>query len=113
MPNKRLTAREILSENLRALMAVRPDLDSQPKIAARAGIKQSSVGRIIRGEVECKIDSVDGLARAFGLETWQLLLPGLDVRHPPILRSINDKERALYERLKVAAQDIANYSQDD
>ncbi len=75
--------REILAANLRALGRQRRDeLGSQPKVAARAKVGQRTVGRAMKGEVAATIDSVERLARACGIEVWQLLHPDLAVSHP-------------------------------
>jgi transcriptional regulator with XRE-family HTH domain len=112
MASKLLSARENLSANLRVLMQATPDLDSQPKIAKRSGVSQSTVGRLIRGDVRCKLDSLDGVARAFGLAAWQLLVPDLDPTNPPVLRELNHHERELYERIRAAAQELAQYAKE-
>lgn len=109
MAHKLLSARENLARNLRVLMDMTPDLSSQPKIAKRSGVSQSTVGRLIRGDVRCKLDSLDGVARAFGLQAWQLLVPELDPRNPPLLRELNHHERELYERIREAAQELVHY----
>ena len=67
--------KEVLSENLRALMASRPALDTLPKITAKTfgRLSNGKLDRIRRAAVATDIDSVEQLAEAFGLEAWQLL----------------------------------------
>jgi transcriptional regulator with XRE-family HTH domain len=67
--------RDILSANLRALMAVRPDLDTLPKITARSGVTNGTLDRIRRAVVSTRVDELEKLGKAFGVEAWQLLRP--------------------------------------
>lgn len=71
---------ELLAGNLRAMRRERAaDLGSQPKIASKAKVGQRTVGRALKGEVSTTIGSIERLARAFGLDAWQLLHPDLSV----------------------------------
>lgn len=96
--------RVILSSNLKALMAARPDLDTIKKIVNRGGGSNGTVGRMLQGHTATRIDAVHDVARVFGLEAWQLLVPGLDPAHPPTLEM--DAERAT--RLQAQLVQIAN-----
>lgn len=63
----------ILARNLRRLMDRTPALDTQVKVAARASISQSTVGRLLRGEVYAQLSQVEALAEAFKVEVSSLL----------------------------------------
>ena len=67
--------RDILANNLRALMAARPDLGTLPKITARSGVSNGTLDRIRRAAVSTRVDELDKLGRAFGIEAWELLRP--------------------------------------
>jgi transcriptional regulator with XRE-family HTH domain len=67
--------RDILSNNLRALMAAHPDLNTLPKITAASGVSNGTLDRIRRAAVSTRIDELERLGRAFGVEPWQLLRP--------------------------------------
>lgn len=67
--------RDILSANLRALMASRPDLDTLPKITARSGVTNGTLDRIRRAVVSTRVDELEKLGKAFGIEAWELLRP--------------------------------------
>lgn len=54
-------------------MAARPDLDTQVKLARRAGLSQSTVARILSGDSSATADSLAQLARAFGTSPASLL----------------------------------------
>jgi transcriptional regulator with XRE-family HTH domain len=67
--------RDILANNLRALMAARPDLGTLPKVTARSGVSNGTLDRIRRSVTSVRVDELDKLSRAFGVEPWQLLRP--------------------------------------
>jgi transcriptional regulator with XRE-family HTH domain len=67
--------RDILSSNLRAMMAEHPDLDTLPKITAASGVSNGTLDRIRRAAVSTRIDELERLGRAFGVEPWELLRP--------------------------------------
>lgn len=71
------TPEKTLAENLLWLKDSTPDLDSQAKIAAKAGIDQTTVGRILRAQNYPTLDKITALAKAFKVEAWQLLAPNL------------------------------------
>lgn len=92
---------KILAENLAALMAAHKDLDSQPKVAAatRGAIDQTTVGRVLKGQHSVQISTVEALAKAFDVEPYQLLIPGLNAKNPQVLRAISEKEERFYKLL--------------
>ena len=67
--------RDTLSANLRALMAMHPDLDTLPKITARSGVTNGTLDRIRRAVVSTRVDELEKLGRAFGFEAWEMLRP--------------------------------------
>jgi len=77
--------RKVLAENLRRLMDAKPDLETIKKVTARGGGSNGTVGRMLQGDTAARIDAVEEVARVFGLQAWQLLVPGLDPDHPPRL----------------------------
>lgn len=67
--------RDILSANLRTLMAARPDLNTLPKLTARSGVSNGTLDRIRRAAVSTRVDELEKLAHAFGIEPCELLRP--------------------------------------
>ena len=76
--------RDILSNNLRALMAARPDLGTLPKITARSGVSNGTLDRIRRAAVSTRVDELERLGKAFGMEPWELLRPQGHARLSPL-----------------------------
>jgi hypothetical protein len=84
--------REVLSANLRALMAARPDsLGTIRKVVEASGTSLSNgkVGRIYAASHTTDIDTLQHLANVFDLEPWQLLVEGLNPEALPRLADAN------------------------
>jgi len=81
-----------LAKNLRAAMDAHPDLDTVEKLVKRGAGSNGTIGRMLVGNTACRIDALQQVARVFGLEAWQLLVPGFDPDHPPTLEM--DSRRA-------------------
>jgi len=111
MPKNKPNLRIVLAHNLKTLMAGEDDAGSQSALKRRSGVSQATIGRIERMEVDARIDTVQQIACAYGLEAWQLLVPGLNPSNPPMLRSASEEERTLYERLRVTVEDLAKLKQ--
>lgn len=75
-------------------------------------VGRSTVQRIAKGETPAELDNLEAIARAFDLEPWQLLVPGMDPSNPPVLQTPSHMERNLYARLKqlVAEEGLAAYA---
>lgn len=103
------TIDQVLSANLERLMdKVEPRI-TQVAVSKASGIPQRTISRIKNGEVSPTLNSIDGLAKAFGLLPWQLLVPDMDPKNPPLLRSATQEEKELYARILAAAQQLAKY----
>lgn len=78
-------ATEVLAANLRRLMQEKPDLDTQVKVAAAAGVNQKTISNCLNpGQRQAgktgrmpspTLAQVEKIAGAFGLEVWELLRP--------------------------------------
>lgn len=110
---KLFTPRAVLRTNLKALMAKalregNPDLGRQIRLGKKARVGQATIGRILSDEGEDSgVETVAKLAGAFGLEPWQLMVPGMDPGNPPVLQPVTKAEKELYRRLKEAADEIS------
>lgn len=107
MDKKNFKPRAVLAQNLKALMGAKVGPTSEMDLARRSGVAQATIGRIKRQEVASSIETVSEIAAAYGLEGWQLLVAGMDPTNPPVLLPVSKAERALYDRLRAAAEDIA------
>ena len=71
----RKTAIDILAINLRWLME--RDKLSEGDVAKKAGIDKKTINNILNRRNEPQLDIVEAVAKAFGLEPWQLLVDGM------------------------------------
>lgn len=92
---RNMRPRDILSKNLRALMAERPDLDTLPKITKASGIPNGTLDRVRRAASALRVDDLAPLAEAFGIEPWELLLP--------------PDRRGVIRSVMAAAKELAKY----
>lgn len=75
--------RTYLWKNICALMlAEDPSLDA---VVKRTKIGRGTVQRIKAGDTATRLSSLEAIAKAFGIEVWQLLVKGLDPKSLPQL----------------------------
>lgn len=87
----------ILAINLQKAMALSSDLRTQMALSKRSKVAQTTISNYLRpGSYKGapQLDKVERLARAFGLEAWQLLHPTMGDK------VITAAELALYRRLR-------------
>ena len=90
--------RDRVARLLRGLMDNTPALNTQPKVAARAKISQSTVQRVLSRSQAPTVDLIDDIARAFDIQPSQYFL--LDKEEIELLRRFArlnhvDKERII------------------
>lgn len=106
-----MSAKTVLAENIQKLMDANPGLSSLVKVATEAkrrghAVSKNAVDTARKGTNAATIDSVDAIARAFEMEAWQLLVPGMNPKNPPVLNSVGETEDALYRKLGAVAKEI-------
>lgn len=79
---KKLTPRQVLAENLKALIDAH-NL-SPPTVAQRAGIDPKSVNNMLHARFEPRLENVEAVAKVFGLTGWQLIRRNLAKGMPGI-----------------------------
>lgn len=104
-----------LAQNLKKLMEVSPALDTFPKIIEAGGGTNGTLDRIRRAESAAGIDKLEPLARVFGLQAWQLLVPTLvarrGLRSKPVVGGLPDWPFSKVDRARFDAlpQDERSY----
>lgn len=68
-------ARARIASRIRVWMSDRPDLDTQVKVAAAAGVSQTTMSRVLNAQTGVTIDNLESIAAAFGRDAWQLVAP--------------------------------------
>ena len=111
-----MTARETLSDNLRALMGEHHTYKSTLAIqrateANGSKVGKSTIDRALKGETNLTIDHLQAIALIYGLDVWQIMSPGLRPKSPPVLKSIGETEDKLYQRIGELAKEIADLQQ--
>ena len=91
--------RYVLRDNLRRLMAAHPECGTLAKLVAASGVSKGVVERMTKAEANVGIDHLEGIAKAFRLHLYQLLIPNLDPINPQALRHVTPQEEALYSKL--------------
>lgn len=82
--------REVLAENLQKVMARTPDADTGPKLEAKSGVGQSTVSRIINRQTAVNLDKLEAIAKALGVQPWELLLDSKESREEALRRVFRD-----------------------
>lgn len=104
----KIAARDVLVANITQLACYMAESDrdwlrrgepNQSRIGKESGIHQTSVGRILRKEQNPSIDQVEAIARCFGLQSWQIMVPNLDPRNPPVY-VMTEAEKAFYAKMR-------------
>lgn len=104
--------RMVLRTNLQALMDLKGGPNSQGELHRKSGVAQATIGRILsKGGNNARIETIDKLAKAYGLEGWQLLVAGMDPSNPPVLQAVSKEERDLYQRLRQLAAEFSTPKQ--
>ncbi|VVD76623.1 LexA family transcriptional repressor [Pandoraea eparura] len=73
-PTQPTKLQALLAKNVREQMSLRPHLNTQVKLSTKAGVTQSTVGRILRGEVSPLLSNVEAVADALGVSVTSLLV---------------------------------------
>lgn len=94
----------VLAENLRALMAANPSLSSSPKMAKRSGVSARTVNNAGNARHDPKLSSVEAMAKSFGLEAYQLLVPSVEKKFLELCRAWNETDELGKELLVGAAE---------
>jgi hypothetical protein len=98
----------VLAVNLGRLMEAHPDLSTDTKLGARTKLGQRTIYRMLRAQTSPRLESLQAVARQFDLQPWQLLVPGLDPKNPPVLRFATKKEHEMYERWRQVMEEMKN-----
>lgn len=76
---------KIVSINVKTLMAKRWGKQNISQLGKAEGLSNGTAQRLVEGETSYGVEKVQAAAKAFDLEAWQLLVPGLDPDRPPEL----------------------------
>lgn len=100
------TAAEVAGANLTRLMANAgySNVSLESRLSRR--VTKSTIGRMRNAENSAQVGSLEEVAKAFGLELWQLLIEGVDPERPPQIggvgvgEGLSPPERELIDKFR-------------
>lgn len=99
-----MTSLEALISNIKRLMS--ENKETQTSLAQKTSIKQPQLNTYLTGKVVPKLDAIESIAKALGVEVWSLLRPKA-FEPDVIINSITDLCSGLDDAIKqVKAQEI-------
>lgn len=101
-------SKNVLWANVQALMRKHYGQDNLSQLARDCDIGLGTTTRIKQQKTSVGLDIVERIAERFGVQPWQLLVPGFDPDSPPTLLPVSAQERQLYERLRAAVKEFKN-----
>jgi len=78
--------KSIVAENVAALSARFHGRPNKTRLGTETGINLGGAQRVLSGEVSVGVDLLQQIARRYGLQAWQLLVPKFDPQRPPQLQ---------------------------
>jgi hypothetical protein len=76
----------VVRDNVRRLLGLADDESGVAKLMKK-GLSNGNAQRILGGETSFGVDLLAKVAGAFGLQAWQLCVPGLDPEKRPVLHA--------------------------
>jgi transcriptional regulator with XRE-family HTH domain len=106
----RIDAAQALAEAVQNLLDYAADhgrpCSNLKALGKKAGIGASTIRRILDKTVSPSIDKVDAIAKAYGLQAYQLLIPDWKPSNPPVV-PYTATEKALYRAVDTIAKELA------
>lgn len=96
-----------LWQNVSALMREHYGKENLTRLAKDCCLGPATITRIKEQKTSVGLEVIEQIAARFHIDPWQLMVPGMDPKSPPVLQPINDRERKLYESIMSAAKLIA------
>lgn len=103
---KTTSARSILWANVSALMRHKYGKENLTRLAADCKLGPGTASRIKEQKTSVGIDVVETIARKFGIDAWQLLVPGMEADNPPVIANASAEHQRLIARLRQTKEAI-------
>jgi hypothetical protein len=107
------SAASILAENLKRLMNQDANLESGPKLAKHSHTAAKTINNVLKERHDTQLSTIEGLAAAFGLEPYQILLPAEDESFLQIVYAYKKGGEQGRRLLKLAAETALHNSGPD
>ena len=95
-------SRSALWHSVSALMLKRWGAVHLSRLAKEADIGLATCSRMKAQETSIGLEVVDKIATAFGVDPWELLVPGFNPDNRPTLQPLTQAEIDLYKRIAAA-----------
>lgn len=97
----------VVGDNVQAVMTAKKVKQQQvAALAKQRGhkIDQTTVGRIARAAIPTTVEKLEAVAAGLGIDPWQLLVPDLDPKNPPVFgeAALMSDERELLQNYRHA-----------
>lgn len=107
--------RKIVRENLTKLTKKKNALYTSANaisLATNKAVGQTTISNYMRESYigYPKLDHLETIAHLFGLHTWHLLLPNLDVENPPVILQ-SKIEQDFYAKMKEASKQLNKHKE--
>lgn len=103
---KKMPAGAILAQNLKMLLQTDRILNSGPKVAKASGVSRKSINNIADNRHDPHLSSVEAIAKAYGIEAYQILTPGLDNNLLAIYRVYSETDESGRDLIAAAAEAV-------
>ena len=107
---RREDSRATLWTNIQTLMRHRYGRENLTRLARECKFGPATSSRLKSMETSVTLETLNKIADTFGVEPWQLLVPGLSATSLPALRLVSPEERDLYGQLVSIATELARRS---
>jgi transcriptional regulator with XRE-family HTH domain len=96
----------VLAANVKLWMAEKFGRSSSPKLAAKSGVGQRTINNVEKARHDPKLSTIEAIARAFGIEPYQLLCPASEKEFLQVLAAWQHADQPGKELLLVAAETV-------
>lgn len=88
---------DIFADNLNRNCGPGKKFNSITDLSDKSGLGTSTIDRLRKSQASLRLDTLESVARAYGLDAWQVLVPELDLKNPPKLAGdgLSEKEKKM------------------
>lgn len=101
-----MDSKKVLWASVSALMRKHYGGENLTRLAKDCKVGPGTASRLKEQQTSVGLEVVDKIAAKFGLQAWQILVPGFDPEHVPTLQPLSEREAELYRRWKEVAKEI-------
>lgn len=94
-----MDSRKVVWSSVATLMHKHWNGENLNRLAREAKIGPATAARLKQQETSVGLEVLDRIAEVFEVETWQLLVPGIDADALPVLLPVTEAERKFYTQM--------------